>query len=73
MVKLPDLVLPQKDIDDLATPLENDLTALFRLMEEDALKLVADAQENGWTPEEFERELEAMVMGENRRNENATT
>ena len=66
-MKLPDLVIPQKDIDDMGAPLENDLLALFKLMEQDALRLLDRAKDEGWTPEEFEREIEALIMGENRR------
>ena len=63
---LPDVVIPESDIDALGVPLENDLLAVFKLLEEETLRLLDKAVEEGWTPEQLEREIEALIMGDNR-------
>ena len=65
-MKLPDLVLPEAEIDAMGRPLENDLLAVFKLIEEETLRLLDMAKDEGWTPEQLEREIEALIMGENR-------
>lgn len=50
-----------KEFEKVSTPLELDLIALFKVMEEDVYGLIEQANKEAWTPEEFIRKSEELL------------
>lgn len=63
---IPDRRLSTAEVQDLTRPLENDLTAFYRLVSDAAESLLDKAVSEGWTPEQLIDELDRMIGGDNR-------
>lgn len=60
---IPAIVIPQQTIEDLTTPMANDLTALFSLVADDAEGLLDRAVDEGWTPDQLIDQLVKLIEG----------
>lgn len=63
---IPDRRLSTAEVQYLMRPLENDLTAFYRLVSDAAEDLLDKAVREGWTPEQLIDELDRMIGGDNR-------
>jgi hypothetical protein len=61
MAQIKDAGINEKQFYELIQPFVNDLTAVFGLMHEDALRLLDTARKEGWTPEKLIAEVEKLI------------
>lgn len=61
---IPPVTLPPTD--SFERPLQNDLVAYFKQLEQDTAILIDKAGSEGWTPEQLIEELDRLIAGDRR-------
>jgi hypothetical protein len=55
--------IPKDEVDSIERKLANDLIALFRVMRDDAVRLLAKADDEGWTEDRVMDEMAKLWEG----------
>jgi hypothetical protein len=63
---IPDRPLSTSEVQALSLPLQNDLTAIFGVIGDEADRLLDKAVAEGWTPDELIDAIVRMIDGDNR-------
>jgi len=56
--------IPTAEAEDLVEGFALDMTAIFRMIEDDHMAIIKKGTAEGWTPEKLIQELEGILDGE---------
>lgn len=51
----------EKEFNTMSSEIKSDLTSLFNIIEDDLNELLVQAEEEGWTPDQFIMEVENLL------------